>query len=139
MFGIAFLGAALSYIVLSKLASTIGLNDEFKGIVPLFMDILASLLGQGLFKDKKRRSSLKFLLAWFIATFFILVSAYEGQIRASLISVELEKPVETPEVIFTFLKIFYIKHFAGRHFVSFFLLGYIQYAKTVIHPKRNCV
>ena len=105
MFGIAFLGAALSYIVLSKLAFTIGLSNEFKGVVPLFMDILASTLGQGLFKDKKRRSSLKFLLAWFIATFFILVSAYEGQIRASLISVELEKPVETPEVIFTFLKI----------------------------------
>ena len=103
VFGIAFLGAALSYIVLSKLASTIGLSNEFKGVVPLFMDILASLLGQGLFKDKKRRSSLKFLLAWFIATFFILVSAYEGQIRASLISVELEKPVETPEVIFAFL------------------------------------
>ena len=74
-------------------------DHEFKGPVPLSMDIISVTFGQTLQKDRLRRSSNQsFLLILLVMTLFLILAAYESQLRASLIAVDVEKPVDNTEV-----------------------------------------
>ena len=87
-------------IIIWKLSCMVYGAGECQGHITLLMDILAITFGQTLQKKRFISGSLgrRFFLILFIITSYLLLSAYEGKLRASLITLDVEETVHNTEV-----------------------------------------
>ena len=85
-------------IILSKFSNIIYCDEECKEHI-LLMDILAIAFGQTL-QTNRFKSGLghRFFLILYIIIVYLLISAYESNLRASLITLDVEEPVDSTEV-----------------------------------------
>ena len=85
-------------IILRKFSNIIYCDGECREYI-LLMDILAIAFGQTL-QTNRFKSGLghRFFLILYIIIVYLLISAYESNLRASLITMDVEEPVDNTEV-----------------------------------------
>ena len=86
-------------IILCKFSNIIYGDGESQGNMKLLIDILAIALGHSLQKNRFKSSfGHCFFLTLCIITLYLLHSAYDSNLRASLINLDMEVPVDNTEV-----------------------------------------
>ena len=85
-------------IILRKFSNIIYCDEECEEHI-LLMDILAIAFGQNLQTNRfKSGMGHRIFLILYIITVYVLISAYESKLRASLITLDVEEPVDNTEV-----------------------------------------